>query len=49
MKMEHTIAAPHAGTVAELPVTGGQQVELGAVLAVLAAAEDAETETGERT
>jgi propionyl-CoA carboxylase alpha chain len=35
MKMEHTIAAPHAGTVAELPVAGGQQVELGAVLAVV--------------
>jgi propionyl-CoA carboxylase alpha chain len=39
MKMEHTIAAPHAGTVAELPVRDGQQVELGAVLAVLATAE----------
>ncbi|GAA1562836.1 biotin carboxylase N-terminal domain-containing protein [Actinomadura kijaniata] len=35
MKMEHRIAAPAAGTVAELPVTAGQQVEAGAVLAVI--------------
>ncbi|AFM18959.1 acetyl/propionyl-CoA carboxylase, alpha subunit [Mycolicibacterium chubuense NBB4] len=33
MKMEHTIAAPADGLVAELNVTAGQQVEVGAVLA----------------
>jgi len=33
MKMEHTIAAPGAGVVAELNVTAGQQVDVGAVLA----------------
>ncbi|WP_067471328.1 acetyl/propionyl/methylcrotonyl-CoA carboxylase subunit alpha [Actinomadura hibisca] len=35
MKMEHRIAAPAAGTVAELNVSAGQQVEAGAVLAVI--------------
>jgi propionyl-CoA carboxylase alpha chain len=35
MKMEHRIAAPAAGSVAELNVTAGQQVEAGAVLAVI--------------
>ncbi|TQR83816.1 biotin/lipoyl-binding protein [Mycobacterium hodleri] len=33
MKMEHTIAAPGDGVLAELNVTAGQQVEVGAVLA----------------
>lgn len=33
MKMEHTIAAPADGVLAELNVTAGQQVEVGAVLA----------------
>jgi propionyl-CoA carboxylase alpha chain len=33
MKMEHTIAAPVDGVLAELHVETGQQVELGAVLA----------------
>ena len=33
MKMEHTITAPSAGVVAELNVTAGQQVDVGAVLA----------------
>ena len=33
MKMEHTIAAPSAGVLAELNVTAGQQVDVGAVLA----------------
>jgi acetyl/propionyl-CoA carboxylase alpha subunit len=33
MKMEHTIAAPTAGVLAELNVTAGQQVDVGAVLA----------------
>jgi acetyl/propionyl-CoA carboxylase alpha subunit len=33
MKMEHTIAAPAHGVLAELRVEAGQQVEVGAVLA----------------
>jgi len=33
MKMEHTIAAPGDGVLAELNVTAGQQVDVGAVLA----------------
>ncbi|XVQ14446.1 acetyl/propionyl/methylcrotonyl-CoA carboxylase subunit alpha [Spirillospora sp. CA-255316] len=35
MKMEHRIAAPAAGIVAELNVAAGRQVEAGAVLAVI--------------
>jgi propionyl-CoA carboxylase alpha chain len=35
MKMQHQINAPAAGIVAELPVQQGQQVEVGAVLAVV--------------
>jgi propionyl-CoA carboxylase alpha chain len=35
MKMQHPIVAPAAGTVIELPITSGQQVELGSVLVVL--------------
>jgi propionyl-CoA carboxylase alpha chain len=35
MKMEHTIAAPADGVVGELKVAAGQQVEVGAVLAVV--------------
>ncbi|GAA2626216.1 biotin carboxylase N-terminal domain-containing protein [Actinomadura fulvescens] len=41
MKMEHRIAAPAGGTVAELNVVAGQQVEAGALLAVIAASPDA--------
>jgi biotin carboxyl carrier protein len=33
MKMEHTIAAPDDGVLAELNVAAGQQVEVGAALA----------------
>jgi acetyl/propionyl-CoA carboxylase alpha subunit len=33
MKMEHTIAAPAAGVLAELNVAAGQQVDVGTVLA----------------
>jgi acetyl/propionyl-CoA carboxylase alpha subunit len=33
MKMEHTIVAPTGGVLAELNVTAGQQVDVGAVLA----------------
>ncbi|WP_458695267.1 acetyl/propionyl/methylcrotonyl-CoA carboxylase subunit alpha [[Mycobacterium] appelbergii] len=39
MKMEHTIAAPEDGVLAELNVTAGQQVEVGAVLARVETAE----------
>jgi propionyl-CoA carboxylase alpha chain len=39
MKMEHTISAPAAGVLAELRVAAGQQVEVGAVLAVVQAEE----------
>jgi propionyl-CoA carboxylase alpha chain len=35
MKMEHTISAPADGVVTELTVAAGQQVDLGAVLAVV--------------
>ena len=37
MKMQHQINAPADGVVAELPVREGQQVEVGAVLAVVTA------------
>jgi len=39
MKMEHRIAAPADGVVTELPVTVGQQVEVGTILAVVGEAE----------
>jgi propionyl-CoA carboxylase alpha chain len=35
MKLEHPVLAPVAGTVAELPVPPGAQVDGGAVLAVV--------------
>jgi propionyl-CoA carboxylase alpha chain len=35
MKMQHTVSAPYAGTVTELPVAAGQQVTAGDVLAVV--------------
>ena len=35
MKMEHTISAPAGGVLTELNVTAGQQVDVGAVLAVV--------------
>ena len=35
MKMEHAISAPADGVVGELKVEAGQQVEVGAVLAVV--------------
>ena len=34
MKMQHQINAPADGVVAELPVREGQQIDVGAVLAV---------------
>ncbi len=42
MKMEHTIVAPGDGVVAELTVTVGQQVEMGAVLARVQTPEEGE-------
>src|SRR5690606_16202857 len=35
MKMQHEICAPAAGTLSELPVAAGAQVEVGEVLAVV--------------
>jgi propionyl-CoA carboxylase alpha chain len=35
MKMQHRIDAPTDGVVAELPVRAGQQIDVGAVLAVV--------------
>ncbi|MGY4100172.1 acetyl/propionyl/methylcrotonyl-CoA carboxylase subunit alpha [Nocardia sp. R16R-3T] len=43
MKMEHTIAAPAAGTLSALNVTVGQQVDVGAVLAVVDPTESQES------
>jgi propionyl-CoA carboxylase alpha chain len=39
MKMEHTITAPNDGVLTELNVQTGQQVEVGAVLAIVEAPE----------
>ena len=39
MKMEHTLRAPHAGTVREVRVGVGEQVETDAVLVVVDADE----------
>lgn len=44
MKMEHTIAAPADGVLAELNVQTGQQVEVGAVLARVEAGHDHHSE-----
>ncbi|CAM3285742.1 acetyl/propionyl-CoA carboxylase subuit alpha [Mycobacterium intermedium] len=38
MKMEHTITAPNDGVLVEINVNAGQQVEVGAVLGVIASA-----------
>jgi propionyl-CoA carboxylase alpha chain len=35
MKMQHRINAPADGVVTELPVQAGQQIDVGAVLAVV--------------
>jgi acetyl-CoA/propionyl-CoA carboxylase biotin carboxyl carrier protein len=42
MKMEHVIAAPHAGTVAGLDVAPGTTVAMDQVLAVIEPHEEAE-------
>jgi propionyl-CoA carboxylase alpha chain len=44
MKMQHTVAAPHDGRVGEVPVTAGQQVAAGDVLAVVG--DDSEGDAG---
>ncbi|MBF6193352.1 biotin carboxylase N-terminal domain-containing protein [Nocardia sp. CDC186] len=43
MKMEHTIAAPAAGVLSAVNVTVGQQVDVGAVLAVVEPVENQES------
>ncbi|MDP9116501.1 MAG: acetyl/propionyl-CoA carboxylase subunit alpha [Actinomycetota bacterium] len=40
MKMQHQINAPVAGIIAEIPVREGQQVDVGAILAVVTTAEE---------
>jgi len=35
MKMEHTVASPADGVVAEIRVQPGQQVQAGSVLAIV--------------
>jgi propionyl-CoA carboxylase alpha chain len=42
MKMQHTVTAPHDGTVAEINVEPGSQVASGEVLAVVATKEGEE-------
>jgi biotin carboxyl carrier protein len=42
MKMEHTVASPATGTVSEVKVHPGQQVEGGAVLVVVEETADAD-------
>ncbi len=49
MKMQHTVAAPHAGTVTELPVVTGQQVAAGDVLAVVSGSTTASSTTASST
>jgi propionyl-CoA carboxylase alpha chain len=44
MKMQHSISAPYDGVVAELPVSAGDQVTAGVVLAVIEQAPDTDTE-----
>jgi len=47
MKMEHTVVAPVAGTVTELPVRAGALVALDQVLAVISAAGESAGEPGD--
>ena len=46
MKMEHTISAPTNGVLAQLNVTPGEQVEVGAVLARVETSENSEGDPG---
>jgi propionyl-CoA carboxylase alpha chain len=39
MKMQHRIDAPADGVVTDLPVSEGQQIDVGAVLAVVSEGE----------
>ncbi|MFF1544086.1 biotin carboxylase N-terminal domain-containing protein [Streptomyces sp. NPDC058291] len=48
MKMQHVIAAPADGTVTALPVTQGQQVEVGTLLAVVGTGPPQGTPAAER-
>jgi acetyl/propionyl-CoA carboxylase alpha subunit len=48
MKMEHTVASPGRGVVAQVHVVAGQQVDAGMVLAVVEAAADV-TDVSEQT
>ncbi|MCG8424602.1 MAG: ATP-grasp domain-containing protein [Proteobacteria bacterium] len=43
MKMEHPVAAPHDGIVAEIAIADGDQVEADALIAVVAPAEGSST------
>ena len=45
MKMQHTVSAPHHGVVTDLPVSTGDQVAAGSVLAVVHSADKTEGET----
>ena len=47
MKMEHTITAPTGGVLAELNVTTGQQVDVGAVLARIENSDNSDNPEGE--
>ena len=46
MKMQHTVIAPHAGTVTEIDVTTGRQLAAGDVLAVVTEDASATEEEG---
>jgi len=45
MKMQHTVSAPHDGVVTEIDVTVGQQVDSGAVMAVVSTSTEADNES----
>jgi propionyl-CoA carboxylase alpha chain len=46
MKMQHQINAPTDGLVTELPVRAGQQVDVGAILAVVTSKDVVTSEEG---
>jgi propionyl-CoA carboxylase alpha chain len=45
--MQHTVAAPHAGSVTEMSVRAGDQVAAGEVLAVVSTGSTSEGEEGD--
>jgi propionyl-CoA carboxylase alpha chain len=45
MKMEHAVAAPHAGIVSEISVNVGEAVQVGTVLAIVLEQGDSEAQT----